>query len=175
MNQCRFAGLVARCFEDGHAAGQVSRAHMNMHRRPMRERLLFGAQNPNPRVDLAHGFGHVSGNDPVAAGNRTTPETGTDQVERAPVSGFTRVGRRVLRVYRAHTRSQPGGRRPDPVPDGNRSGQTRSRDDEARPGQGKASIHRETKISGDIPRPMIERGPLQMFSKRINSFAGKRG
>ncbi|HSH08254.1 MAG TPA: hypothetical protein VLA41_11380 [Burkholderiales bacterium] len=138
---------------------------MDVHRRPVRERLCLVRQHAQPRVELAHRRRHVAGDDPVAPlDRRLIAEPG--EIERTTLPRNAPLRRRVLRMDRAHARRLSREQRTHRVADADCAAHDRAGHDQAGAGNGEGAVDREAEVALVCPRPQRLRRRLQMRLQR---------
>ena len=154
LHERGLAGRDAALLQNGDAAGDIGGAAMDMDRRPMRQRPRLARQHPQPRVDFLHGRRHVSGHDPVAAGDLLGMEI-ADEIEGAALTRLPRRGARVLRVDRPHPRGLSGEQQPHLIARRERARNHRARHHEPGADDAEGPIDGEAEIA--VPGPRRDR------------------
>ncbi len=146
LRQRRIARRQPVALEQRHPAHDVGRAEMDMHRRPVLERLTLRREQVKAHVGP-----------PVAAADGVFREPRPGQVERAAFAGPADLRRAVLGMQRAHARFQPRRRQQQPVVELDLAGMDGARHHDA------GACQHEAAVDGQSCKP---RGALAAFSQR---------
>ena len=172
LRQRRIARRQPVAFEQRHAAHDVGRTEMDMHRRPVLERLALRGEQVKAHVGPVGRRVQLGAHHPVAAADGIFRKPRPGQVERAALARAADLGRAVLRMQRAHARLQPRWRQQQPVVDPDLAGMDGARDDDACARQDETAIDRQTREA---------RGALAAFAQRqqlglelVDALSGQR-
>ena len=145
---------------------------MDMHRRPVLERLALRGQQVEADVGPVGRRVQLGAHHPVAAADRILREPRPDEVERAALAGAADLGRAVLGVQRAHPRLQPRGREQQPVVDPDLAGMDGARDDDAGARQNETAIDRQTREARGALAALAQRQQLGL--ELVDALSGQR-
>jgi|GEM_PF-3968682 len=159
------AGRDEFAFQQGDAPGDVLRAQVQVHRRPVLERASFAGEQGEFDVDAARGALQRWGQQPVAAADLLDGQALAGEVQRHPLAGVCLVGFAILRMQAAHPHATAEWRQHEFIADLHATGEGSAGDHYAGAGDAESAVDGQAEIAAvatcvDVCR-LVEQGLAQ--------------